>query len=906
MPGRIQKELRSIMNARQLHTLFNPRSIAVIGASDTPGRVGYSLFKNLISNGFAGSVYPVNPNREQIQGEKAYPNMAALPHKVDLAMIATRAPTVPDMVNECIASGVLSAVVISAGFSEAGEEGGRLADRVRQSVASSGMALLGANCLGFLHPKLNLNASFSRKTPLKGGIAFISQSGALCSAVLDWSVKQNVGFSYFVSVGDMLDIGFHDLIDYFGNDPETKAIVIYMETLTHARRFMSAARSFARTKPIIVLKVGRSQEGAKAALFHTGSITGNNQVFDAAFKRAGALRVGSITELFDCAKNLSMQRRPAGNRLAIVTNAGGPGVIATDALMDQWGRPADLSPETLEYLDPHMPRFWSRGNPVDMLADADARRYGTAVKACLRDRNVDGVLALLTPQAMTDAAAVAGELAGIAKTSYKTILASFMGEDDVAEGRRILGQGKIPAYEKPEDAVKSFLNMFEYQRSLKLLTETPATIPHAFTPNTGANKKLIGNIASSGRVILTAPEVREILTNYDIPMPKGGLVKNPREARALAAELGFPVVMKIVSPDIIYERDVGGIITDIQTEEEIESAYDRIMETVRSKAPDVRVLGIYLEQMIAKRYELLIGSKKDPIFGPVIVFGMGGVAVDVFKDVTIGIPPLNMSLAQQLIDGTKISTLLKGYRGAAAVDVSAIQFLLYKFAYLVMDFPEISEMDLNPFAVDEWGCLVLDAKIILDKNLAGTPVKPFSHMVICPYPREYERTVLIRRGRPVLLRPIRPEDEPLQEEMFQTFSEETKRFRFFGPIKESHEMLAHYTQIDYDREIAIIAELNSDGRKRMAGVVRLIADPYNETAEYAIVIGDPWQGQGLGTIMTRYILEIARTRGIRKVYAYLLEDNATMLELFQKFKFTATKEEDMYRVELLLDSMPVP
>ena len=837
-----------------------------------------------------------------VQGVKAYANIAAVPQQVDLAIIATPAETVPDVVQDCAASRALSAVVISAGFSEAGEEGNRLVDQISRTVETSGMALLGPNCLGFIRPKLNLNASFSRKMPHKGGIAFISQSGALCSAVLDWSVKQNVGFSYFVSIGDMVDIGFHDLIDYFGNDFDTKAILIYMETLTHARSFMSAARSFARTKPIIVLKVGRSQEGAKAALFHTGSITGNNQIFDAVFKRAGILRVGSIAELFDCAKNLSMQRRPTGNKLAIVTNAGGPGVIATDALIDQKGVLADLSPETMRRLDEKMPRFWSRANPIDMLADADPARYSLAVKACLRDPNVDGILAILTPQAMTDAAAVARELVAIAKDSYKTVLASFMGEEDVAEGRRILEQGKIPAYEKPEDAIKSFLNMVEYQRNLSLLTETPATIPHAFTPNTASNKKIISDIASSGRIILTAPEVKEILINYDIPVPKGGLVKNLREARALAAKIGFPVVMKIVSPDIIYERDVSGVISDIQTEDEIDPAYDRIMDAVRSRAPDARIFGMYIEEMLEKRYELLIGSKKDPLFGPVIVFGMGGVAVDVYKDTNIGIPPLNMALAQQLIDGTKISTLLKGYREAPAVDVAAIQFLLYKFAYLVMDFPEISEMDLNPFVVDEHGGIVLDAKIILDEKVAGKSVKPFSHMVICPYPSEYERTFLIRGGRSVLLRPIRPEDEPMHEEMFSTFSAETRRFRFFGPVKESHEMLAHYTQTDYDREIAIIAELTEGDRKRMAGVVRLIADPYNETAEYAIVLGDPWQGQGLGTMMTRYILEIARNRGIKRVYAYTLEDNADMLNLFKKFGFTVRREDDMWRVDLLLDS----
>jgi acetyltransferase len=892
------------MNARQLHTLFNPKSIAVIGASDTPGKIGYSLFKNLAESEYFGPVYPVNLNRDHVQGEKAYPQIAALPEKVDLAVIATRAPTVPDMVNACIACGTRSAVVISAGFTEAGKEGNRLAEQLREAAQSNSMALLGPNCLGFIRPKLGLSASFSRKMPHKGGMAFISQSGALCSAVLDWSVKEHVGFSYFVSVGDMVDIGFHDLIDYFGNDPDTKAILIYMETLTQARRFMSAARSFARTKPIIVLKVGRSQEGAKAALYHTGSITGVDQIFDAAFKRAGVLRVGSIAELFDCAKNLSMQRRPTGDRLAIITNAGGPGVIATDALIAQKGALADLSPETLRCLEENMPPFWSRSNPVDMLADADPSRYKIALKACLRDPNVDGILAILTPQAMTNAAGVARALVEIARDAYKTVLASFMGEDDVAEGRRILAQGKIPAYERPEDAVMSFLNMVEYQHNLKMLTETPATVPHAFTPNTADNRKIISEIASSGRVILTAPEVKEILNNYDIPLPKGGLVKNLREAKALADEIGFPVVMRVVSPDIIYERDVGGVISDIQTEEEIDPAYDKIIEAVHAKASEARILGMYVEQMIEKRYELLIGSKKDPIFGPVIVFGMGGMAVDIFKDTNIGIPPLNMALAQQLIDGTKISTLLKGYRGTRAVNVAAIQYLLYKFAYLVMDFPEISEMDLNPFAVDERGGIVLDAKIILDASVAGKTVKPFSHMVICPYPKEYERTVLIRRGRSALLRPIRPEDEPMQEELFRTLSPETRRFRFFAPVKESHEMLVRYTQIDYDREMAIIAELSEGGRKRMAGVVRLIADPYNETAEYAIVIGDPWHKQGLGSVMTSYILEIAGKRGIKKVYAYVLEDNTSMLNLAKKFNFTCRREEDYWRLELQLNPVP--
>ncbi len=889
------------MDARQLHTLFNPKSVAVIGASNTPGRVGYALLKNLITNGYSGAIFPVNNHRESVQGVQAFPTIVAIPQKVDLAIIAIHAQMVPDVLEACAASGVRSTVVISAGFTESGEEGSLLSKKIAQTVRANGMAMLGPNCLGFIRPRLNLNASFSRNMPPKGGIAFISQSGALCTAVLDWSVKQNVGFSYFVSIGDMIDIGFHDLIDYFGNDPETKSILIYMETLTQARSFMSAARSFALTKPIIVLKVGRSQEGAQAALTHTGSITGNNQIFDAAFRRAGVLRVGTIAELFDCAKTLSMQRLPNGNKLAIVTNAGGPGVIATDALIDQNGVLAELSEETIQMLDEKMPRLWSRGNPIDILGDAEPARYSNAIKACLSDQNADAVLAILTPQAMTDAAAVAKDLVENARATYKTVLASFMGEDDVAEGRKILDHGKIPSYEQPEDAVRSFLNMVEYQRNLKTLNETPATIPHAFSPKSEANRIIIRKIARSGRTILTKPEIKEILINYEIPVPEGGLARNLAEATALASQIGFPVVMRIVSPDIIYESEVGGTAADIKELAEIAPAYTRIMRAVREHAANARILGIYIEKMIVKRHELLIGAKKDPIFGPVIVFGMGGVAVDVFKDTNIGIPPLNMALAQQLIDGTKISKLLKGYRGSAAVDVGAIQFLLYKFAYLIMDFPEIKEMDLDPFAVDENGGIVLDAKIILDEKIAWKTVKPYSHLVICPYPREYETTVQMNDGRSVLLRPIRPEDEPNEAEMFQTFSAETMRFRFFGPIKDtSHEMLIRYTQIDYDREIAIIAELTESDKKIMVGVVRLIADPYNDSAEYAIVVADPWAGLGLGTLMTRYILEIAKKRGIKKVYAYVLEDNDGMLHIFKKFGFSGHKEGEMYRVELKL------
>ncbi|OGG04935.1 acetyl CoA synthetase subunit alpha [Candidatus Gottesmanbacteria bacterium RBG_16_52_11] len=889
------------MNQRHLKTLFNPKTVAVIGASNQEGSVGYSLLKNLLGSGFAGTIYPVNNKHDTVQGVRAYPTIADVPDKVDLGIVAVPASAVPGVVEECGKAGNHALVIVSAGFAEAGVKGEQLAKDILDKAREYDVTFLGPNCLGFIRPKARLNASFSRKMANTGGIAFISQSGALCSAVLDWSVKENVGFSYFVSIGETLDIGYHDLIDYFGSDPETTSILIYMESLTEARRFLSAARGFARTKPIIVLKVGKSSEGAKAALSHTGSLTGNNQVYDAAFKRVGILRVGTISELFDCAKTLSMQARPKGNRLAIVTNAGGPGVIATDALVDMKGELASLSPETVSYLDEHLPPHWSHGNPVDVLGDADAIRYRKAVEACLNEPGTDGTLVILTPQAVTDAVAVSKELVQLNTQKHKTILAAWMGEDDVAEGRRILEEGSIPAYEKPEDAVRAFMHMYEYERNLELLYETPGTVPHAFTPATQDNRILITDAVNNGRHVLTEPQAKKLLANYEIPVPKGELVNSAEAAGNAAKRIGFPVVAKIVSPDIIHKFDVGGVVVGITTAGDAAGAYTAIINTVRSKVPHATIDGVYVEQMISKQYELLIGCKKDPIFGPAIVFGMGGIAVEVFKDTNVGLPPLNMALAQRLIEGTTIYRLLKGYRGVAGVNVEAIQYLLYKFAYLVMDFPEIRELDINPFVIDHQGEIVLDAKVILDDTVINKSVKPYSHMVISPYPREYESTVQIASGKTVLLRPIRPEDEPLEREMFTTFSRETQRYRFFAPVKEiTHEMLIRYTQIDYDREIAIIAELSEDGRKKMVGVARLVADPYNENAEYAVVLGDPWQKQGLGSMMTDYMIDIAKRRGIKKIIAFTLLDNEVMVKIFTKRNFTLKNEEDMYRAELNL------
>jgi acetyltransferase len=793
---------------------------------------------------------------------------------------------------------VRNLVIVSGGFKEAGTAGAAMYEAIAENSRRHGMRVLGPNCLGFIKPSAHLNVSFAARMPLPGRIAFISQSGALCTSVLDWAIKQNVGFSHFVSIGETVDIGFHDLIDYFGTHGGTSSILLYMESLTEARRFMSAARAFARTKPIIVLKAGKTAGGAKAALSHTGSLAGDDAVFDAAFKRAGMVRVNEIGELFDCGKTLSMQRLPLGNRLAVVTNAGGPGVIATDYLLMNGGELATLSEETMTKLNASLPPAWSRSNPIDVLGDAASDRFKQAVQLCVEDRAVDGILVILTPQMMTDPADVAREI--VALQGPKPILASWMGGDAVEEGVEILDKGSIPVYRTPEEAARCFLAMRQYSRNLTLLNETPATIPHAFVPKTAANRTLIQGLLKAGRTILMEHESKQLLANYGIPVPKDLLVGSAGEAGRAAAELGFPVVLKIASPDIMHKTDLGGVKLNIQNAADAERAYNEIIASVREKAPQATIAGILVERMEHKQYELLIGSKQDPIFGPVIVFGMGGVAVEVYKDTNVGLPPLNMALSLRLIEETKIYNLLKGYRGMKGVDISAIQFLLYKFAYLVMDFPEIKEVDINPFGVDERGGVVLDAKIVLHEATAEPPAKPYSHMVISPYPKEYVSSFTLKDGSRVLLRPIRPEDEPMEAEMFTKFSERTQQYRFFQPIKDiSHELMIRFTQIDYDREIAIIGELKSPEGPKMIGVARLIADPYNETAEFAIVVADPWQYQGLGSKLTNFVLQLAQKRGLKKIFAEMLGENTAMIHILEKRGFKITHSEGNCHAELI-------
>lgn len=871
---------------RKLDKVFNPGAVAVIGASDKVGGVGNALMKNLLGGNFKGAIYPVNPNRDTVQGIKAYPRVGDIPDKADLAIIATPAITVPSLVEECGQAGVSGIVIISAGFDEIGEKGKEMTRSILETAKQYGMRIIGPNCLGFIRPSINLNASFGNKMALPGHIAFISQSGALCTAILDWSAKNNVGFSHFVSIGSAADITYHDLIDYYNNDPETSSILIYMESLKEARKFMSAARAFSKKKPIFVLKVGRTEAGSKAAKSHTGSMTGNDAVYDAAFERAGIVRLDGALELFHVAKALAMQKRPADNRLVVLTNAGGPGVIASDSLSIHGGRLAQLSAKTVAGLKKILPPSASSANPVDILGDADPIRYRQAAELCLADDGVDALLVILTPQEMTNPTDVAREIVSIKNAKGKTIFASWMGGDDVAEGREILEKGSIPVYRTPEEAVNIFMYIDSYAKRLKSLEETPSPIPGAFKPKTEKNRKLIEKVVSSGRTTMTEAEAKEMVFNYGIPVAKNGIAGSAVEAGEISEKIGFPVVMKILSPDILHKTDVGGVKLNVKSKAEAEKAYTEIIKSAKKHVSKAKIDGVFIEAMTKKSYELLIGCKKDEVFGPAIVFGMGGVAVEVFKDTKIGLAPLDMSSAMKMIQGTKIYKLLGGYRGMPGVDIASIQFLLYKFSCLVADFPEIKELDINPFSVDERGGVVLDAKVVLDEKALGLEHEAYSHLVISPYPKEYESSFIAKGKKEVLIRPLRAEDESLLADYFSGLSLESQKNGFLKTFKNiDHDFLVDFVQNDYDREVGLAAFALEKGKQRMVGMVRLASDSYNETARMSFAVVDRWHGKGLGGVLCDCGIEVARRRGIKKLVVETSAANGATRSLLEKRNF---------------------
>ena len=880
-----------------LDKIFDPRSVAIIGASDEEGTVGYALIKNFTETGFEGKIYPVNIRKNEILGYKAYQTVEQIPEPVDLAVIATPAKSVPEIVEQCGKAGIKGLVIISAGFKEIGAEGKALEDKILEIKKKYGIRIIGPNCLGVIRPSIKLNATFINRMPKSGNIAFISQSGALGSAILDWAIQENIGFSNFVSIGSMIDVDFGDLIDYFGMDPKTRSILMYIEGLTDARKFMSAARHFARTKPIIVVKAGKFSESAKAAASHTGSLTGEDIIYDAAFKRAGIIRVDEIGDLFNCAEVLGTQPLPKGPNLAIITNAGGPGVMATDALIARGGKLAKLSPKTMEILNSLLPHYWSRGNPIDILGDAKADRYRAVVEACLDDESVDGILIIYTAQAVAEPVEIAKNIVELIKNrgyQNKTILTSFMGYGVVQDANRIFNENSIPTYSTPEQATKTYLYMYQYKRNLELIYETPEELAADVAPPKRPITVIMRNAAVENRELLNETEAKKLLEYYEFPVVKTAVAKTADEAVAIASQMGYPVVLKILSPQITHKTDAGGVVLDINSENEVREAFECIIQRVKQYNPNAEILGVTVQPMIKKRgYEVIIGAKTDPLFGPVILFGMGGIGVELFKDFAIGLPPLNQTLVRRIMEETKVYQLLKGYRNVPPANIKLLEEIMVRFSQMLVDFPQLKEVDINPLFINENEAFTFDARIVIDKERIFQKLEPHQHLVISPYPKKYETLWKLRDGRTVLLRPIKPEDEPLWLEMFQNFSEESIRYRFFQIIKDTpHEIRVRYCNIDYDREMAIVAELNEEGRRRILGVVRVSLEPDRKSGEIAFIIADPWQGLGLGTKMVDHVIEICKDMKVEMLYGIMLPDNYRAINLMKKMGFALKYQDD--------------
>jgi acetyltransferase len=888
-----------------LDPFFRPRSVAVIGATETPGSVGRTLLWNLVTHTFGGVVYPVNPKRTSVLGIRAYPSIADVPDKVDLAVIVTPAATVPGVVRQCADAGVPAAIVISAGFKELGEPGRALEAQVLTEARRGRMRIVGPNCLGVMSPLTGLNATFAGAMARPGSVAFVSQSGALLTAILDWSLEAQVGFSAFVSVGSMLDVGWGDLIDYLGSDPRTRSILLYMETIGDARAFLSAAREVALTKPIIVIKAGRSEAAAKAAASHTGALAGSDEVLEAAFRRTGVLRVRNIGDLFSMAEVLGKQPRPRGPRLTIITNAGGPGVLATDALVDLGGKLAPLSAETSKALDGILPAAWSHNNPIDVLGDAPPERYAKTLELAAGDEASDGMLVVLTPQDMTDPTQTAEALRKHASIPGKPVLASWMGGTGVRAGVDILSRAGIPCFEYPDTAARAFCYMWRYAYNLHGIYETPA-LGQAGPTDPGRAERIVDEARRSGRTLLDEVESKNVLAAYGIPAVDTRLATDEDQAVAAARAIGFPVVLKLYSKTITHKTDVGGVKLGIGDERAAAAAFRDIRENVTRAAGAEHFQGVTVQPMVSGRdgYELILGSSLDPQFGPVVLFGTGGQLVEVFRDRALVLPPLNATLARRMMEQTKILKALEGVRGRKPVDVPALGDLLVRFGELVLGQPWIKEIDINPLLASPDGFMALDARVVL--HGADVRKEDLPRPAIRPYPAHYVSDWRMRNGNEVTIRPIRPEDEPLMVDFHRGLSDRTVKFRFHGTLpldtRTAHDRLVQVCFIDYDREIALVAEQKGPEPKILA-VGRLSKDRGgSREAEFSLLVTDNAQGQGLGTEILRRLISFGRDERLDRITATILCENLTMQRICQRlgFRLDDDVEEQVTAAELPL------
>ncbi|MEO5375240.1 MAG: bifunctional acetate--CoA ligase family protein/GNAT family N-acetyltransferase [Alphaproteobacteria bacterium] len=891
------------MSTRNLRHLFRPDSVAVIGASVREKAVGTLVMRNLLQGGFCGPIMPVNPRYQAVAGVLAYPDIPSLPLTPDMAVICTPPEVVIPAIEALARRGTKAAVVLTAGLTRAKAPDGRTVQEVMLDIARHNqMRLLGPNCLGLLVPGIGLNASFSHKPARPGKIAFVSQSGALCTVVLDWARPRGIGFSHFISLGDSADVDFGDVLDYLGSDPETRAILLYIESIHQRRNFMSAARAAARNKPVLAIKAGRMAEGAKAAASHTGALAGADSVYDAAIRRAGMLRVNTFEELFAAVETLAHARPMRGERLALVTNGGGLGVMGVDHLVQHGGRPARLTDETIAKLDQVLPSTWSRSNPVDIIGDAPGDRYVAALKIMFEAGEVDATVCMHAPTAISSSTEVAEAVIALAHQYPKTnLMTCWVGEEAVKPARQLFSEAGLPTYDTPELAMRAFMHMVDYRRNQVLLMETPPSAPSEFTPATATARLVVENAQASGRDMMSEPEAKAVLAAYGIPTVETHIARTPADAARVAHDMGGRVALKILSPDISHKSDVGGVMLDLDGPLEVEKAAHVMLQRLTAANPGAHVSGFTVQQMARRTaaHELIIGVVSDPIFGPVILFGQGGVAVEVIADSAMALPPLNMALARELIGRTRVYRQLRGYRNRPSINMDALCLVLMQVSQMIVDIPEIMELDINPLFADAQGVLALDARIKV-----GSPggMSGSDRLAIRPYPKELEEQIVLTDQRRVLLRPIRPEDEPSHHDFISRLSPEDVRFRFFGQLLElPHSEMARYTQIDYDREMAFIATVpDGTGKPETLGVVRTVTDSENTSAEFAIVVRSDMKGAGLGRALLEKMIRYCRSRGTQSMIGQVLQENSRMLTFVGKLGFERHGLADGGAVEVIL------
>ncbi|MGD8985299.1 MAG: bifunctional acetate--CoA ligase family protein/GNAT family N-acetyltransferase [Desulfobacteraceae bacterium] len=888
------------MSSYNLDKTFKPSSVAIIGASEKEGTIGHSLLRNVLEGGYEGQVFPINPQYKSVNGLAAYRSVLDINQPIDLAIIATPIAKSPSIIKECVKAEIGGAIIISAGGKEIGSKGKKLEQEIKKEADRGGLRIIGPNCMGIVSGEAKLNASFATLMPLPGKLAFISQSGAICSAILDLSIKEGIGFRYFVSIGSMLDVDFGDLVNYLGNDPEVSSIVLYIENLTNIRKFMSAARAVSRVKPIVVLKAGKSMAGARAASSHTGAIAGEDVVYDAAFKRAGIVRVDTIEELFDCAELMAKQPIPKGPGLAIMTNGGGPGVMAADALSTHGLEPVSLTTETMKRLDDFLPPFWSRGNPVDILGDASPERWRRALEVCFEAREINALLIIFVPQALSNAVTVAEAVAKLLyEKPHPPLFAVWMGGENVEEGMRILNNAGIPTYETPERAVSALMYMHSYAQNQEMSQEIPPKLARSLKFDQSSAKGIIERALKEENRLLTEAESKVLLKAYGIPVNRTEVANSPDEAVRLAQEMGYPVAMKLHSRDIVHKSDAQGVELNLRSEEDVESAFSRIVASAHAYDPKAELLGVTVQPMLKRPdYELILGSKRDADFGPVILFGMGGIMTEILKDQSIALPPLNRLLARRLMESTQVYKMLRGYRNRPAAKLDLLEEILIRLSQLVTDFPEIAELDINPLILVEDQACAVDARVIIKPSEVPSP----EHLVISPYPGQYETTFTTRGEIEIFLRPIKPEDAPLLVELFHTLSKESIYYRFFRSMRSlPPDMLAYFTQIDYDRDMALVALDQTHPKERMLGVARIMSLPDGKTAEIAVAVGDPWQGMGIGAALMERLLSISKERGKETLCGYVLGENTQMLALARKLGFKISWDLEAHQYEIKKD-----